>query len=182
MKRLCLGVLLALVLLSAQTISAQTPCTLVCQPEYPCDYSCDLCVGDPGLWEVGGGCWGDIVEGTCGDIGQCGAEPNCNEDWTYDDPGSYQGAEPEIYWDPYCEFQGGQWVCDYENPWKCTVSDVYRYSLHNACDPPSYVTYCGTGFPDVIGYYSYSSAEWECCWDANRWNCGTGYYPQCPNF
>ena len=76
MKKLCVGVFLALALLFAQTASAE-PCGL-CQAYYPCDWPCEHCAegrGGPGLWEIGGGCWGEIVSGTCGDIGQCGWDP-----------------------------------------------------------------------------------------------------------
>jgi len=72
MKKLCVVVLLALPLLFAQTASA-APCGL-CQAYYPCHWTCEHCVEGrtgPGLWEFDGNCWGDIVEGTCGDIGQC---------------------------------------------------------------------------------------------------------------
>lgn len=92
MKKLCLGVLsLALVLLSAGAASAE-PCGL-CQAFYPCDRPCQHCVegnGGPGLWEIDGGCWGEIVEGTCGDTGNCGAPP-CISTWT---PGT--AVEEEI--------------------------------------------------------------------------------------
>jgi hypothetical protein len=74
MKKVYVGVVLALTLLFAQAASGQSPCGGVCQAYYPCDYPCDLCVGDPGLW-VDGGCWGEIVAATCGDIGQCGWRP-----------------------------------------------------------------------------------------------------------
>lgn len=73
MKKLCVGLLLALGLLFAQTASAE-PCGL-CQAYYPCSWSCEHCVagfGGPGLWTFDGYCWGEVVEGTCGDIGQCG--------------------------------------------------------------------------------------------------------------
>jgi hypothetical protein len=72
MKKLCVGVLLVLALFFAQTAYAE-PCGL-CQAYYPCYWPCEHCVegnGGPGLWEIGGGCWGEIVGGTCGDIGQC---------------------------------------------------------------------------------------------------------------
>lgn len=76
MKKLCVGVFLALALLFAQTASAES-CGL-CQAYYPCDWPCEHCVegmGGPGLWEIGGGCWGEVVSGTCGDLGQCGWDP-----------------------------------------------------------------------------------------------------------
>lgn len=82
MKKLCAGVLFAFALLFAQTASAD-PCGL-CQAYYPCDWICEHCVeglGGPGLWEYGGGCWGEVVSGTCGDIGQCGWEP-CTSTWS----------------------------------------------------------------------------------------------------
>lgn len=72
MKKLCVGVLLASALLFAQKASAE-PCGL-CQAYYPCSWSCEDCVagfGGPGLWIDGGGCWGEVVESTCGESGQC---------------------------------------------------------------------------------------------------------------
>lgn len=185
MKKLCAGLVLLLALMFAPNLSAQSPCGQVCQAYYPCDYACDLCVGDPGLWEIGGGCWGEIVQGTCGDIGQCGyvPEPTCPPQWVYDDPGSYQGSTPEMVWDPRCQwvFRDGQWVyeCDYDNPWKCTVYDIFRVSRHqDNCYPPSSQTFCSAGYSEVIGYYP-APWEWACCADSNRWNCGF-YFPQCP--
>jgi hypothetical protein len=80
MKKLCVGVLFALALLFAQTASAE-PCGL-CQSYYPCTWACEHCVRGlegPGYW-VDGYCWGEVVYGTCGDIGQCGANP-CTSTW-----------------------------------------------------------------------------------------------------
>jgi hypothetical protein len=71
MKKLCVGVLLALALLSAQAAFAD-PCGL-CQAYYPCSWSCEHCVGiggRPALW-IDGNCTGEVVSGTCGDVGQC---------------------------------------------------------------------------------------------------------------
>lgn len=185
MKKLYAGTVLALALLFApQMASAQNPCGAVCQAYYPCDYACDLCVGDPGLWEEGGGCWGEIVSGTCGDIGQCGWEPppTCTPEWIYDEV-SYQGAKPEFTWDP-CEWrvnpQTGGWEqnCNYYEPYKCSVSTVYRISRHqNNCNPSSSQTFCEYGWPQYIGRYA-TSGDWRCCWDANLWNC-TDWFPQC---
>lgn len=76
MKKLCVGLFFALALLCAQTASAE-PCGL-CQAYYPCDWSCEHCVRGPegpGFWFEGGYCWGEVVSGTCGDIGQCGWNP-----------------------------------------------------------------------------------------------------------
>jgi hypothetical protein len=72
MKKLCIGVLLASALLFAQTASAE-PCG-ICQAYYPCSWSCENCepgFGGPGLWVDGGYCWGEVVESTCGESGQC---------------------------------------------------------------------------------------------------------------
>ncbi len=72
MKKLCVGVIVGVAFLLAQAASAE-PCGL-CQAYYPCWWTCEHCVegrGGPGLWEYGGGCWGEIVSGTCGDTGQC---------------------------------------------------------------------------------------------------------------
>lgn len=77
MKKLCVGVLLASALLFAQTASAG-PCGLLCQAYVPCSLSCEDCVADlgsPGLWVSDGYggyyCWGEVVESTCGEYGQC---------------------------------------------------------------------------------------------------------------
>ncbi|MDX1999368.1 MAG: hypothetical protein SF066_16740 [Thermoanaerobaculia bacterium] len=73
MKQAFFGVVVLLALVGAPALSAE-PCGL-CQAFYPCDWSCEHCVessAGPGLWEYGGGCWGEIVAGTCGDTGQCG--------------------------------------------------------------------------------------------------------------
>jgi hypothetical protein len=67
MKKLCVGVLLALALLCAQKASA-APCG-ICQSYYPCYWTCENCVegrSGPGLWIEDGYCWGDIEESTCG--------------------------------------------------------------------------------------------------------------------
>jgi len=79
MKKLCVGVVFALALLFAQTAAAD-PCGL-CQAYYPCWWPCEHCVegnGGPGLWEIDGGCWGEVVSGTCGDIGQCTERASTN--------------------------------------------------------------------------------------------------------
>ena len=70
-KTLCLGVLLASALLFAPSASAD-PCGL-CQAYYPCSWPCEHCVGiggRPALW-IDGNCMGEVVSGTCGDVGQC---------------------------------------------------------------------------------------------------------------
>lgn len=80
MKKLCVGVLFAMALLFAQTASA-SPCGL-CQAYYPCSWACEHCypgMGGPGYWTVDGYCWGDEVQGTCGDIGQCSGQPSAFE-------------------------------------------------------------------------------------------------------
>lgn len=192
MKKLCVGSVLAFaLLLLALPASAQTPCGAVCQAYYPCDYACDLCVGDPGLWEDGGGCWGEIVSGTCGDIGQCGYVP-CTPEWQYDEI-SYQGVKPQFDYVP-CEWQFGwnpatqryEWfeTCDWFNPYKCTVYGVHRFVRHQEnCDPDSSETFCllnNNGSQRYIGRYGFPSA-WECCNDSYEWNC-TDWFPQCPNF
>ncbi|HYG65203.1 MAG TPA: hypothetical protein VEL74_21660 [Thermoanaerobaculia bacterium] len=186
MKKLYVGTVLTLALLFApQMASAQTPCTAVCQAHYPCDYSCDLCVGDPGLWEDGSGCWGEIVSGTCGDIGQCGwvQPPTCTPNWIYDEI-SHQGAIPELTWDPVCEWQwnhpsGPQYVCDYDKPFKCTVYGVNKYVRHqDNCSPSSSQTFCGYAWQSYVGHYSNSWSTWECCLDSYEWNCTTSF-PQC---
>ena len=82
MKKLCLGVLLASALLFAQKASAE-PCGL-CQAYYPCSWSCEDCVagfGGPGLWIDGGGCWGEVVESTCGESGQCSGGQSLAASW-----------------------------------------------------------------------------------------------------
>ena len=82
-KLLCVGLLLALALLFAQTASAD-PCGL-CQSYYPCSWGCENCVAGrdgPGLWFEDGSCWGDIVEATCGDSGQCSGQPS-DSNWSY---------------------------------------------------------------------------------------------------
>jgi hypothetical protein len=66
MKKLCIGVVLGLALLFAQKASA-SPCGL-CSSNYPCNWSCEDCTGTPGLWTEDGGCWGEIVETTCGEF------------------------------------------------------------------------------------------------------------------
>lgn len=71
MKKLCVGVMLGLALLFAQKASA-APCGL-CSSNYPCHWACEDCVpgrGTPGLWDLDGYCWGDIVETTCGEFYQ----------------------------------------------------------------------------------------------------------------
>lgn len=70
-KTLFVGVLLASALLFAPTASAD-PCGL-CQAYYPCWWPCEHCVGiggRPALW-IDGNCMGEVVSGTCGDVGQC---------------------------------------------------------------------------------------------------------------
>jgi hypothetical protein len=188
MRKLYAGTVLTLALLFApQATFAQSPCWGVCQSYYPCDYACDLCEGDPGLWEEGGGCWGEIVSATCGDIGQCGWEPPpvCTPNWIYDEV-SYQGAKPEFTWEPLCEWRwnpdvGWEHVCDNSRPYKCTVYGLQRYVRHqNNCEPPSSQTYCGYVSQRYIGHYSH---PWEsdCCFDAMEWNCTT-WFPQCPGW
>ena len=66
MKKLCVGVVLASALLFAQTASAE-PCGL-CQAYYPCYWACEHCTG---RWTFDGYCMGEVIEGTCGDTGQC---------------------------------------------------------------------------------------------------------------
>jgi len=193
MKKLYVGTILALILLFAPTAFAQSPCGSVCQAYYPCDYACDLCVGDPGLWEVGGGCWGEIQSGTCGDIGQCGWEGPCEPEWDYDESAAYQGVQPQFEYDPCDE----EWqynpatqqyeymdVCDWNNPYKCTVYGIFRWVRHqnNCSGSPSSETFClynNNGSQQYIdrypGYWDY-----ECCNDSNMWDCQTSF-PQCPN-
>lgn len=75
MKSLCVGLIFALALLVAQRASAD-PCGL-CQAYYPCSWVCEDCVASregPGLWTEDGYCWGDVVEATCGDSGQCSGQ------------------------------------------------------------------------------------------------------------
>jgi hypothetical protein len=191
MRKLCACFGFMLSLLFAQAASAQSPCGGVCQAYYPCDYACDLCVGDPGLWEDGH-CWGDMIQGTCGDIGQCGWQP-CNPNWVYDQSGAYQGVIPQFEYDP-CDWEvqwnpeTSQWewveVCDYNNPYECTVYGVLRYVRHqDNCSPASSETFCllnNNGSQQFVGRYP---GPWEsaCCWDSNMWGCTTSY-PQCPNF
>ncbi len=171
-----------LAMLFALPVSAQSPCWGVCQAYYPCDYPCDLCEGDPGLWE-GSHCWGEIRSTTCGEIGQCGWTP-CEPQWEYDEWATYQGTTPDLQYDPRCEwvYQNEQWnyVCDYNNPWKCTLADVYRFVRHqDNCPPSSSQTYCSidTSGRQPTGWYPGYWPE-QCCWDANRYDCST-YYPQC---
>src|SRR5689334_19997797 len=66
MKKLCVGVLLGSALLFAQTASAD-PCGL-CQAYYPCNWPCEHCTR---LWTIDGYCTGEVIQGTCGDVGQC---------------------------------------------------------------------------------------------------------------
>src|SRR6185295_3452567 len=66
MKKLCFGLLLASALLFAQAASAD-PCGL-CQAYYPCSWPCEICTG---LWTFDGYCMGEVIEATCGDVGQC---------------------------------------------------------------------------------------------------------------
>jgi hypothetical protein len=96
MKKLGVGVFLALAFLFAQTASAE-PCGR-CQAYYPCDWSCEHCVRGiegPGYWIEDGYCWGEVVYGTCGDIGQCGANP-CTSTWPPNAPaGDDKSVTPE---------------------------------------------------------------------------------------
>lgn len=191
MKKLSLGIALALalILVFPSTVSAQNPCGGICQAYYPCDYPCDLCVGDPGLWD-GSYCWGEMVSGTCGDIGQCGWQP-CTPQWSYDEWASYQGVKPEFSWDPcYWDWQwnpatGWEYVeiCDYNNPYKCTVYGIHRYVRHqDNCPPSSSETFCllnNNGSERFIGRYP-APWGWQCCNDANVWDCYEDF-PQCPN-
>ncbi|HEV8577759.1 MAG TPA: hypothetical protein VGX68_01655 [Thermoanaerobaculia bacterium] len=73
MKKLCVGMLLASALLFAQAVSAD-PCGL-CQAYYPCYWPCEHCTG---LWTIDGYCQGEVIEGTCGDIGQCSGQPGAS--------------------------------------------------------------------------------------------------------
>ena len=86
MKKLCVGVLLASALLFAQTASAD-PCGL-CQAYYPCSWPCEHCTK---LWTIDGYCTGEVIQGTCGDVGQC-TGPRSN--WHYE-PVVDQGVHPE---------------------------------------------------------------------------------------
>lgn len=190
MKKLyVVTVLMGALLFASRTASAQTPCTAVCQAYYPCDYSCDLCVGDPGLWEEGGGCWGEIVSGTCGDIGQCGVEPPCQPNWIYDQI-SYQGARPEFTYEPRCDWewdhhsQSYQYVCDYSKPYKCTVYGVSKYvrRQNNCPSLPSSQTFCGWSSQQYVDHYQWPWQDWDCCYDSNTWNCTTAPFPECPGF
>lgn len=187
MKKVYAGTVLSLALLLAPQLAfAQNPCGAVCQAYYPCDYPCDLCVGDPGLWEEGGGCWGEIVSGTCGDIGQCGWEPPpiCTPQWQWDEYATYQGSTPYFTWDPVCWWQGSEYVCDYDNPYRCTIYGVFRFSRHqDNCTPASSETYClidNSGFGQYVDHYPNTWYDWLCCIEANVWDCNTSY-PQCPN-
>jgi hypothetical protein len=190
MKKWYGAVIFVLAMLVVLPASAQSPCGGVCQAYYPCDYPCDVCEGDPGLWEDGH-CWGEMRSTTCGEIGQCGwtPPPDCVPDWTYDQAWAYQGAIPELQYDPRCDwvYQNGEWtyVCDNANPWKCTVYDVYRFVRHqqNCPDKPPSETFClrdNGGSQQTVGWYP---GYWpdQCCWDSNRYGCTT-YFPQCPNF
>lgn len=79
MKKLCVGVLLGLALLFAQTVSA-APCT-ICSPYDTCDRMCEHCypgLGGPGWWYADETCWGDMVVGSCGDYGPCSGQPASN--------------------------------------------------------------------------------------------------------
>lgn len=86
MKKLCVGVLFASALLFAQTASAE-PCGL-CQAYYPCYWPCERCVGG---WWYDGYCTGEVVEGTCGDIGQCSGKSRTSNWSTVVD----RGVNPE---------------------------------------------------------------------------------------
>lgn len=93
MKKLCVGVLLAFGLLSAQTVSA-TPCTL-CTIYNPCDTICEHCypgLEGPGYWIDGGYCWGEMVVGSCGDYGPCSGQPASS--WSCESVVD-QGVNPE---------------------------------------------------------------------------------------
>lgn len=93
MKKLCVGVLSVFALLFAQTAFAE-PCGL-CQAYYPCDWACEHCArgpNGPGMW-VDGSCWGDVIYGTCGDINQCGWQPQTSTQ--YDEPVVGQSINPE---------------------------------------------------------------------------------------
>ena len=170
-----------LAMLFALPASAQSPCWGICQAYYPCDYPCDLCEGDPGLWE-GSYCWGEIRSTTCGEIGQCGYVP-CEPNWVHDEWATFQGVRPEFDYDPRCEWVGQNYVCDYANPYKCTVNGVFRFVRHQDNCPyqTSSETFClinNNGQPPTGWYPGY----WpdQCCWDSNQYGCST-YFPQCPN-
>lgn len=70
MKKVCIGLLLVSGLLFAQAASAD-PCGL-CQAYYPCYWPCEHCTG---LWTIDGYCMGEVIQGTCGDVGQCTGQP-----------------------------------------------------------------------------------------------------------
>jgi len=93
MKKLCVGVILASALLFAQRVSAE-PCGL-CQAYYPCSWSCEKCVRGlegPGLWSQDGYCWGEVVETTCGEFGQCSGQLLTSTSCFA--PAAGQGAQP----------------------------------------------------------------------------------------
>lgn len=94
MKKLCVGVFLASALLCAQMASASA-CGL-CQSYYPCDWGCEHCVRSfegPGLWIEDGYCWGEVVYGTCGDIGQCGQQ-HCSSTGLNTPTGDNKAVDP----------------------------------------------------------------------------------------
>jgi hypothetical protein len=94
MKKLFVGVLLASALLFAQMASAGA-CGYDCQSFSPCYWACQDCVagsGGPGYWIGDGECWGDIVDSTCGEYGQCG-QPRASN-W-YAEPVVDQGVNLE---------------------------------------------------------------------------------------
>ena len=93
MKKLWIGILLASALLFAPSASAD-PCGL-CQAYYPCYWPCEHCTG---LWTIDGYCMGEIIQGTCGDIGQCTGQPS-----------AWNGEEPAV--DPGVNLRAALGLC-----------------------------------------------------------------------
>jgi hypothetical protein len=179
MKKLCTGIVLTSALLFARTAAAQNPCTVVCQPEYPCGYSCDLCVGDPGLWEnLGEGqysCWGEMISGTCGDIGQCGSDlcvNNC-QPTTPCGTGCYQDG-----WTT-CGEQG--YTCGQQQQYLCQACEPY-VSCNTPCDQDGRATTCGQTGHECAESCSHCTQESQCdkeCWaGSSPGTCG-GAGPDC---
>lgn len=68
------GAIFVVALMAAQAASAY--CGL-CDAYWPCSTPCLHCMPtrfEPGLWTFDGYCMGEIVEGTCGDTGNCGLQ------------------------------------------------------------------------------------------------------------
>ena len=158
MKKLCVGIVLTVMLLFAQMSAAQppqtatappqttavsgNPCGSVCLSSFPCDYTCDLCVGDPGVWEDGN-CYGEMISATCGDISIC--DPN------------YYNPPCQPNWETVWEVPEGEWQDNYF--FHCNLNVAFYQYQHDTSE-------CNQGYRyncDVREVGSMWGLDVDCC-------------------